>query len=61
MNNKMTAKSQLSTTEPQKQKLSKQNRNRTREMEIKWRVFSGEEERKVQGLRSVIGRHKIDG
>ena len=35
-------------------------------MEIPWRVFSGEGERKtgggkVQGIRNIIGRHKIDG
>ena len=34
-------------------------------MDITWRIFSGEEERrnrgeKVQGRRSIIGRHKID-
>ena len=34
-------------------------------MEITWRVISGKEERaewgkKVQGIRSVICRHKID-
>ena len=35
-------------------------------MEITWRVFTGEGEgrnrrEKVQGIRSIIGRHKIDG
>ena len=33
-------------------------------MDITWRVFSGEGggmEGKVQGIRSIIGRHKIDG
>ena len=34
-------------------------------MEITWRVFSGEGERKnggeIQGIRSITGRHKIDG
>ena len=33
-------------------------------MEITWRVFRGEWERKnggkVQGIRSIIGRYKID-
>ena len=33
-------------------------------MEIKWRVISGEERgrmgKKVQGIRSIIGKHKID-
>ena len=39
--------------------------NRIREIDITWRVFSEEGEgkkgRKVQGIRSIIGRHKIDG
>ena len=34
-------------------------------MDITWRVISGEGEEKnggkVQGRRSIIGRHKIDG
>ena len=34
-------------------------------MEITWRVFSGEGKgkigEKVQGIRSIINRHKIDG
>ena len=35
-------------------------------MDITWRVFGGEGEgrtrgEKVQGIRSIIGRHKIDG
>ena len=35
-------------------------------MDITWRVFSGEGKgrkwgEKVQGRRSIIGRHKIDG
>ena len=33
-------------------------------MEIIWKVFSGEGERNnggVQGIRSIIGRNKIDG
>ena len=37
--------------------------NRIREIDITWRVFSEEGEgkkgRKVQGIRSIIGRHKI--
>ena len=39
MNSKMTISSQLSTTEPkkQKQKLSQQSRNRITEMEIIWK------------------------
>ena len=43
MNRKMTTNSQLSTTEPKKHKLNKQlNRNRIIEIEITWRVISGE-------------------
>ena len=35
-------------------------------MDITWRVFSGEGEERnrggnIQGIRSIIGRHKIDG
>ena len=44
MKGKMTTNSQLSTTEPnkQKQKLSKQlEMNRITEMEITWRIISG--------------------
>ena len=48
-----------------KNKANNQNRNRIREMDITWRVFSGEGEekngRKVWGIRSISGRHKIDG
>ena len=51
MNTKMTINSQLSTTEPKKMKTktkqtTSNNRNRIPEMEITWRVFSGEGERK---------------
>ena len=46
MYSKMTTNSQISTTEPKKNKnkneLSNQNRNRFTEMEITWRVVSGE-------------------
>ena len=40
---KMTTNSQLSTTEPkkQKQKLSNENRKRITKMEVMWRVISG--------------------
>ena len=53
MNSKMTINSQLSTTEPKKSKSKKKptqnqannkNKNRITEMEITWRVISGEEE-----------------
>ena len=49
----MTTNSQLSTTDPkkkQKQKLANNwKRNRIREMDITWRVFSGEGEGKNEG------------
>ena len=56
MNSKMTAKSQLSTTERKKQKqnLSKQleqEQNRITEMEITWRVINGEREEENGGER----------
>ena len=61
MNSKMTTNSQLSTTEPQKQKLSKEvEQEQNTEMEITWRVVSGEGEwgmrEKVQGISSINGR-----
>ena len=40
------------------------DRNRIREMYIQWRVFSGEGEgngEKIQEIRNIIVRHKIDG
>ena len=73
MNSKMTTNSQLSTNEPkrmekqQKQKLSKQpEQEQIREMDITGKDFSGEGEgrnrgERVQGRRSIISRHKIDG
>ena len=61
MNSKMTTNSQLSTTEPtkQKQKLSKQleqeqNHRNGNHME-------GYQQEKIQGIRSINGRYKIDG
>ena len=73
MNNKMTTKSQLSTNElkrkekQQKQKLSKQleqeqNQRNGYHMEG-FQCGEGREEwgGKVQGRRSIISRHKIDG
>ena len=69
MNNKMTTNSQLSTTEPKKRKTMKTKTKQTTrtgtESDITWRVFSGEGRgtrrgRNVQGIRSIIGRHKID-
>ena len=71
MNRKMTTNSQLSTTEPkpkpkQKQKQTKQTRTGTesqqwkshRELSVGW--VKGENEKKVQGIRSTNGRYKID-
>ena len=48
-----------------KTKTNKKNRNRITEMEITGRVIGGEGERKrrgekVQGIRSINGRYKID-
>ena len=71
MNSKMTTNSQLSTNEPKKKKkqtLSKQleqEQNHRHHMEdITWRFISGEGEggmrEKVQGIRSINGRYKID-
>ena len=43
---------------------NKVNRNRITEMEITWRVISGEGEgrmgKKVRGISSINGRYKID-
>ena len=64
----MTTNSQLSTTEPIKTKTKTKQTTRTgteSQMEIRWRVISGKREgenggEKVQGIRSIIGRHDID-
>ena len=68
MNIKMAINSQLSTNEPNKTQTNyanNQNRNRILDMEIFRRVISREGEGgewggKVHGLRSIIGRYKID-
>ena len=67
MNSKMTTNSPLSTTEPKKkQKLSKQleqeqNRRNGDHMEgYQWGGGEGRMEEKVQGIRSINGRYKID-
>ena len=67
MNSKMTTNSQLSTTEPKnknKNKLSKQlEQEHSHSPSEKWRVISSEIGRmgeKVQGIRSINGRYKID-
>ena len=65
MNSKMTPNSQLSTTEPKKNKLSKQleqeqnHRNGDHMEGYQWEREGGKGE-KVQGIRSVHGRHKTD-
>ena len=63
----MTTNSQLSTTKPRKQKQTKQTSRTGKESE-KWRshggyLWGGEGGRigeKVQGIRSIIGKHQID-
>ena len=68
MNNKMTTNSQLSTTEPkkQKQKLSKQlkqeqnHRNGDHMKDYQQGGRRGRMREKAQGIRSIIGRYKID-
>ena len=72
MNNKMTTNSQLSTNEPKreekgKQKLSKQpeqeqNERNGHHMEgFQWGGYREKQGGKIQGRRSIISRHKIDG
>ena len=66
MNIKMTIYSQLSTTEPNKQKLSKQleqeqnHRNGDHMEDYQWGGRGGEWGEMVQGIKSINGRHKID-
>ena len=65
----MTANSQLLTTTPKTKiranQANNQNRNRTTEMEITWRVFNrgvgGGEGGKVQSISSIDDGWKIDG
>ena len=63
----MTINSQLSTTEPKKQKLSKQleqeqnHRNGDHIEDYQWGEGRGRMGDKVQGIRSIIGGHKIGG
>ena len=54
MNSKMTANSQLLTTTPKTKTNSanNQNRNRSTEMEITWRIISGEVDGGEWGKRS---------
>ena len=67
MNSKMTTNLQLSTTEPKKQnKLSKQleqeqnHRNRDHMEGYQQGGGVGRMGEKVRGIRSIIGRYKID-
>ena len=65
MNSKMTTNSQLSKTEPKKQKLSKQleqEQNHRTRSHGGLSVGSGRGTMggKVQGIRIIIGRYKID-
>ena len=67
MNSKMTTNSQLSTTEPKKQnKLSKQleqeqnHRNRDHMEGYQWGGGGNRMGENIQGIRSIIGRYKID-
>ena len=66
MNSKMTTNSQLSTTEPKKQKLKL-----SKHLEQEWNHRNGDHMEgyqwgrgewggNVHGIRSIIGRHKID-
>ena len=67
MNNKMTTNSQLSKTEPETQKLSKQlqqgqnHRNGDHMEGYQWEGGEGRMGEKVQGIKSTIGRYKIGG
>ena len=64
---KMTTNSQLSTSEPKKQKQTKQT-TRTGTESQKWRSYGGfsagkgggRMRAKIQGIRSIIDRSKID-
>ena len=66
MNSKMTTISQVSTTEPKKQKLSKQlqqkqnHRNADHMEGYQWGGGGGRMGVKIQGLRSTNCRYKID-
>ena len=68
MNSKMTTNSQLSTTEPKKKTPKTKQTTRTETEPQKWRSHGGlSAERvrgewwgKVQGIRSINSRYKID-
>ena len=65
MNSKMTINSQLSTTEPKKQELSKQleqeqnHRNGDHMEGYQWGGGRERMEERVQGTKSIIGKYKI--
>ena len=68
MNSKMTTNSQLSTNEcinknkPSKQLEQEQNHRNGDHMEgYQWGGVAGRMGEKVQGIRSISGRYKIDG
>ena len=63
----MTTNSQLSTTEPEKTKAKTKQTTRTGTESQKWILHRGllvgrgrMGKKNVQGIRSIIGRHKID-
>ena len=67
MNSKMTTNSQLSTTKPKKKKQTKKTtateqiqRNRDHMKGQQCGGEKGQNRSKIQGIRSIIGRHKID-
>ena len=66
MNSKMTTNSQLSTTEPKKQKqqlpvqLEHEQNHRNGDHMEGYGGGGGDWEKKVQGIRSINGRYKID-
>ena len=65
MNSKITRNSQLSTTEPKKQKLSKQleqeQNHRNGDLMEGYQQGKGEYGgEKVKGIRSINGRYKMD-
>ena len=74
MKSKMTTNSQLSTNEPKKQTTTKKQQKLSKQLEqeqnhrngdhiegYQWGRGLGREGEEVQGIRSILGRHKIDG
>ena len=66
MNSKMTTNSQLTTESKNKNELSKQleqeqiHRNRDHMASYQWGGGKGRMGGKIQGIRSIIGRYKIE-